>query len=84
MCEFWGPDGDVIDVFAKRSNGSITFTDLCESLWWLRMQTPSPKRSPRQRQLIADACLTHDADLYKGMLVARARSPRALRPRSRR
>src|SRR5690606_15645723 len=75
---FLYPDGDVIDVFAKRSNDTVTFTDLGESLRWLRMQTPSPKRSPRQRQLIADACLTHDVELYKGMLVARASSPEDL------
>lgn len=71
---FLYPDGDVIDVFAKPSDGSITFTDLGESLRWLRMQTASPKRSPRQRQLIEDACLTHDVELFKGMLLARAKS----------
>jgi hypothetical protein len=75
---FLYPDGDVIDVFAKPSDGTVTFTDLGESLRWLRMQTASTKRSPRQRQLIEDACLTHDVELFKGMLLARAKSPQDL------
>ena len=51
-----------------------TLTDLGESLRWLRMQTPSSKRSPRQRKLIEDVCLTHGVELFKGMLVARTSS----------
>lgn len=66
------PDGDVIDVFAKHSEAGVTLTDLGESLRWLRMQTTSPKRSPKQRKLIEDACLTHDVELFKGMIIARA------------
>lgn len=68
---FLYPDGDIIDVFAKVTNGGLTLTDLGESLRWLRMQTPSAKRSPKQRKLIEDACLTHDVELFKGMITAR-------------
>jgi hypothetical protein len=33
------PDGDVIDIFCKESDGIVTLTDLGETLRWLRMQT---------------------------------------------
>ncbi|HEU4583922.1 MAG TPA: DUF1828 domain-containing protein [Polyangiaceae bacterium] len=75
---FLYPDGDVIDVFAKPSDHVITLTDLGESLRWLRMQTPSPKRSPKQRKLIEDVCLTHGVELFSGMLTARATSHQEL------
>lgn len=75
---FLYPDGDVVDVFAKPGDGTVTFTDLGESLRWLRMQTPSAKRSPRQRQLIEDVCLTHGVELFKGMLQVRAKSRQEL------
>jgi hypothetical protein len=38
------------------------------------MQTPSVRRTPRQRKLIEDVCLTHGVELFKGMLMARADS----------
>jgi hypothetical protein len=65
------PDGDVIDLFYQFADHHVTLTDLGESLRWLRMQTIAPKRSPRQRQLIADICATHRVELYRGMLVTR-------------
>ncbi len=71
---FLYPDGDVIDVFAKGGDGTVMLTDLGESLRWLRMQSPALKRSPRQRQLIEDVCLTHGVELFKGMLLARSSS----------
>ncbi|RMH36940.1 MAG: DUF1828 domain-containing protein [Nitrospirae bacterium] len=67
------PDGDIIDLFLKEE-GDITFvTDLGETTRWLRMQTLSFKRSPKQRALIEDICLNHGVELYKGMVVARQR-----------
>lgn len=38
------------------------------------MQTISQQRTPKQRALIEDVCLTHGVEFYKGMLVARCRS----------
>jgi len=67
------PDGDNIDVFCKPQGDSILVTDLGETMRWLRTQTMSPKRSPKQRALIDDACLTHGVEFYKGMLLARCR-----------
>jgi len=69
------PDGDVIDVFLSEKNGSYTLTDLGETLGWLKTQTVAPKRSPKQRQLISDVCLTHGVELFRGMLTVRLRSP---------
>ena len=37
------------------------------------MQTVAPRRSPRQKTLIEDTCLTHGVEFYKGMLLARCR-----------
>lgn len=68
------PDGDNIDIFCKQQNDVVLVSDLGETSRWLRMQTVSPKRSPKQRALIEDACLTHGVEFYKGMLLARCRS----------
>ena len=67
------PDGDNIDLFCKVSNSSLTITDLAETTGWLRMQSSSLRRSPKQRRLIEDACLTHGIEFYRGMLQARCR-----------
>ena len=68
------PDGDNIDLFVKTDGEVISVSDLGETLRWLRSQTLSPRRSPKQNALIADACLTHGVELYKGMLLARCRA----------
>ncbi|MBA2590996.1 MAG: DUF1828 domain-containing protein [Pseudomonadota bacterium] len=67
------PDGDNIDLFCKPEGDVMTVTDLAETTRWLRMQSVSPRRSPRQRQLIEDICLTHGVEFYRGMLQARSR-----------
>lgn len=72
------PDGDNIDLFCKQEGDVIAVSDLGETLRWLRMQTVSPRRSPKQNALIADACLTHGVELYKGMLLARRRQGESL------
>ena len=58
------PDGDVIDLFLRESNGSLTLTDLGETLRWFRMQTTSMRRSPKQSQVIEDICLNHGVELF--------------------
>jgi hypothetical protein len=68
------PDGDNIDVFCKAQGEVTLVTDLGETTRWLRMQTVSPRRSPKQKALIEDVCLTHGVEFYKGMLLARCRS----------
>ena len=67
------PDGDMIDVFCKPQDEVTLVTDLGETTRWLRMQTLSPRRSPKQKALIEDACLTHGVEFYRGMLLARCR-----------
>lgn len=67
------PDGDNIDVFCKPQGEVTLVTDLGETTRWLRMQTVSPRRSPKQKTLIEDICLTHGVEFYKGMLLARCR-----------
>lgn len=65
------PDGDNIDLFCKAKEDVITASDLGETTRWLRMQTVSPRRSPKQNALIQDVCLTHGVEFYKGTLLAR-------------
>lgn len=67
------PDGDNIDVFCKPKGNVVVVSDLGETTRWLRMQTVSPRRSPKQKVLIEDACVTHGVEFYRGMLVARTR-----------
>ena len=66
---FLYPDGDNIDLFGTEKDGTLIVSDLGETLRWLRSQTLTPK----QNALIADACLTHDIEQYKGTLLARCR-----------
>jgi len=72
------PDGDNIDVFCKPQGDLVLVSDLGETTRWLRMQTVSPKRSPKQKALIQDACSTHGVEFYRGMLLARCRAGEAL------
>lgn len=67
------PDGDCIDVFVRPQEGLRVVSDLGETTRWLRMQTLSPRRSPKQRALVEDVCLTHGVEFYRGMLLARCR-----------
>ena len=67
------PDGDNIDLFCKVDGDTVTVSDLAETTGWLRMQTAALRRSPKQTQFIADACVTHGIEFYRGMLQARCR-----------
>jgi hypothetical protein len=71
---FLYPDGDIVDLFCKLQGDVALVTDLGETTRWLRMQTVSPRRSPKQKLLIEDTCLTHGVEFYRGMLLARCRS----------
>jgi hypothetical protein len=67
------PDGDNIDLFCKAQGETVSVTDLGETTRWLRMQTVSPRRSPKQQAIIEDVCQNHGVEFYRGMLLARAR-----------
>jgi hypothetical protein len=68
---FLFPDGGIVDVFCRGSDGGWTVTDLSEALGWLRLQSISGKRSPKQNKLVQDICLTMGVELFRGQLVAR-------------
>ena len=72
---FMYPDGDYIDIFCEctAEEETITLSDLGETVRWLKMQTISPRRSPKQKQMIQDICLTHGVEFFRGMLQARYR-----------
>lgn len=65
------PDGDVIDLYVSKQNGQGKVDDLGESVAWLRMQSTSPRRSPKQTALIEDIGQTLGIEFYKGRLIAR-------------
>lgn len=65
------PDGDVIDLFCQQEGDIIVVSDLGETGRWLRMQSASPKRTPKQQAFIDDICLNHGVEFYRGMLMAR-------------
>ena len=67
------PDGDNIDLFCKVDGDVVTVSDLAETAGWLRMQSVALRRSPKQKRLIEDACVTHGIEFYRGMLQARCR-----------
>jgi hypothetical protein len=69
---FWYPDGGVVDVFAKENGDLVTITDLGEALGWLRMQSLSGRRTPKQQKLVQDVCLTQGVELFKGQLILRS------------
>jgi hypothetical protein len=75
---FLYPDGDILDVFLREVDGVVTITDLGESLRWLRMQTATLKRSPKQKQLLSDICGTHRVELFRGMLMTRVQAGETL------
>lgn len=68
---FLFPDGDVIDIFVKQNDELINLTDLGETVRWLKMQSFSERRTPKQRQLIEDICLNHGIEFSNGTLLLR-------------
>lgn len=70
---FLYPDGDVIDVFVNETDPP-TVSDLGETMRWLRMQSLSNKRTPKQDKMIQDICMTHGLEFHKGTLNARVGS----------
>ena len=68
------PDGDYIDLFCKVEGQEVMVSDLAEVTGWLRMQSASLRRSPKQKRLIEDVCMTHGIEFHRGMLQARCRS----------
>lgn len=69
---FTYPDGDFIDLFCPNNSNDMVFNicDLGETTRWLRMQSATMKRSPRQNLMIADICDYSRVEFVNGMLVA--------------
>lgn len=71
---FLYPDGDVIALFARGDFPLLELSDFGETMRWLAMQTPSERRSKKQRQIIQDVCLTHGVEFFDGMVLLRVRA----------
>jgi hypothetical protein len=72
------PDGDVIDLFYKISQGRGIITDLGETIRWLLSQTVTDYLSKKQEQAIQDILLTHDVEQYRGSFIVRLRDNESL------
>lgn len=69
---FLYPDGGVVDIFVvEHDGGKCTVTDFGEALGWLRMQTVSGRRSPKQNKLVQDVGVTLGVEVFKGQLSVR-------------
>lgn len=75
---FLYPDGDVIDVYVREEGTGFTVTDLGEALGWLRLQSLSDRRSPKQDRLLQDIALTLGVELFRGQIMMRCASPQEL------
>ena len=63
------PDGGMVDVFVVEQSGRCYVTDFGETLGWLRMQSTSARRSPKQTRMVEDACQTLGVKLDRGQLM---------------
>lgn len=63
------PDGRVVDVFMCKNDGFYTVTDHGDAVGWLWTRTGDDDQSPKQRELIADACQTLRIEQDGGQLV---------------
>ena len=53
-------------------SGSYRVTDFGETLGWLRMQSVSTRRSPKQNRMVQDTCQTLEVELHRGQLMLRS------------
>jgi hypothetical protein len=66
---FLYPDGDCVSLYIEsKQNGTLTVSDFGETARWLRSNTPSQKRTPKQNLIIQDICLTHSVEFTHGVL----------------
>ena len=66
------PDGGIVDVFVLEQSGRYSITDFGETLGWLRMQSVSTRRSPKQNRMVEDTCQTLGVELHRGQLMLRS------------
>ncbi len=66
------PDGGIVDVFVVEQSGHCYVTDFGETLGWLRLQSASSRRSPKQTRMVEDICQTLGVKLHRGQLMLRA------------
>ena len=66
------PDGGMVDVFVLERSGRYSVTDFGETLGWLRMQSVSTRRSPKQSRMVEDTCQTLGVELHRGQLMLRS------------
>lgn len=71
---FLYPDGDIVDLFLRYQGTEVALTDLGESMRWLRTQSVSMKKSPKQKLMISDVCMTLGVEFNRGMIVLKMSS----------
>jgi len=66
---FLYPDGDYISLYVEsKHEGTFIVSDFGETIRWLRSNTQTIKRTPKQNLIIQDICLTHDVEFLNGIL----------------
>ena len=66
------PDGGIVDVFVVERDGRYHVSDYGEALGWLRMQSVSARRLPKQHRMVEDTCQTLGVELHRGQLTFRS------------
>ena len=66
------PDGGMVDVFVLERDGRYDITDFGEALGWMRMQSVSTRRSPKQNRMVEETCQTLGVELRRGQLMLRS------------
>ena len=65
-------------MFVVEQDGGCYVTDFGETLGWLRMQSASDRRSPKQTRLVEDTCQTLGVKLDRGQLMLRTNGANGL------
>ena len=60
------PDGDIIDLFYKKTSSREIITDLGGASNWVGLQSISESRTKKQEEQIEYVCKAHGVELEKG------------------
>lgn len=66
------PDGAVVDLYLRESDGSYSLSDLGEALRWLSAQSTGERRTEKQLDLIRSSCRALGVRFGSGVLSAEA------------
>ena len=68
------PDGDVVDLFYRKTDRGFILTDLGETIRWIESQSVNGMRNEKQKELIETIRLTHNLEVKRDMFIVRVDS----------